>query len=70
MTITQKYSVNQQFTETILAWYNSKEIAVPEIQRPFVWNSTKVRNLMDSLYQGYPIGYLIKIIACHVHKRF
>lgn len=56
---TQKYSVNQQFTETILAWVNSGEIAVPEIQRPFVWDSTKVRNLIDSLYQGYPIGYLI-----------
>jgi len=55
----QKYSVNQQFTETILAWVNSGEIAIPEIQRPFVWDSTKVRNLIDSLYQGYPIGYLI-----------
>lgn len=56
---TQKYSVNQHFTETILAWYKSREIAIPEIQRPFVWDSTKVRNLLDSLYQGFPIGYLI-----------
>lgn len=55
----QKYSVNQQLIETILAWVNSKEIAIPEIQRPFVWKSSKVRDLMDSLYQGYPIGYLI-----------
>src|SRR4029078_6806263 len=30
-----------------------------EIQRPFVWEATKVRNLLDSLYQGYPVGYLI-----------
>ncbi|TQF76244.1 DUF262 domain-containing protein, partial [Elioraea sp. Yellowstone] len=30
-----------------------------EIQRPFVWDATKVRNLLDSLYQGYPVGYLI-----------
>jgi hypothetical protein len=37
----------------------SGEIAIPEIQRPFVWEATKVRNLLDSLYQGYPIGYLI-----------
>jgi hypothetical protein len=29
------------------------------MQRPFVWNSTKVRDLMDSLYNGFPIGYLI-----------
>lgn len=34
-------------------------VAIPEIQRPFVWNSTQVRNLLDSLHQGYPIGYLI-----------
>jgi len=56
---TQKYSVNQHLIETILAWVNSGEIAIPEIQRPFVWDSIKVRDLMDSLYQGYPIGYLI-----------
>jgi uncharacterized protein with ParB-like and HNH nuclease domain len=56
---TQKYAVNQHLIETVLAWVNSGEIAIPEIQRPFVWQATKVRDLMDSLYQGYPIGYLI-----------
>lgn len=56
---TQKYAVNQHLIETVLSWVKSGEIAIPEIQRPFVWNSTKVRDLMDSLYQGYPIGYLI-----------
>ena len=56
---TQKYSVNQHLIETILAWVKSGEIAIPEIQRPFVWDASKVRDLMDSLYQGYPIGYLI-----------
>ena len=55
----QKYSVNQHLIETILTWVKSGEIAIPEIQRPFVWDSTKVRNLIDSLYQGYPVGYLI-----------
>lgn len=55
----QKYSVNQQLIETLLAWVKSGEIAIPEIQRPFVWKNSKVRDLMDSLYQGYPIGYLI-----------
>lgn len=55
----QKYSVNQHLIETILAWVNSGEIAIPEIQRPFVWDASKVRDLMDSLYQGYPIGYII-----------
>ena len=55
----QKYSVNQHLVEIVLAWVQSGEIAIPEIQRPFVWDATKVRNLMDSLYHGYPIGYLI-----------
>ena len=55
----QKYAVNQQLIETLLAWVKSGEIAIPEIQRPFVWDSSKVRDLMDSLYQGYPIGYVI-----------
>lgn len=56
---TQKYAVNQHLIETVLAWVNSGEIAIPEIQRPFVWQASKVRDLLDSLYQGYPIGYLI-----------
>jgi hypothetical protein len=55
----QRYSVTPQPVETLLAWVKSGEIAIPEIQRPFVWDATKVRNLLDSLYKGYPIGYLI-----------
>lgn len=55
----QKYSVNQHSIQTLLTWVRSEEIAIPEIQRPFVWNGTKVRDLIDSLYQGYPVGYLI-----------
>ena len=56
---TQKYSVTPQPIETLLTWVKCGEIAIPEIQRPFVWEPTKVRNLLDSLYQGYPVGYLI-----------
>src|SRR5215213_4850100 len=56
---TQKYSVNQHLIGTLLSWVISGEIAIPEIQRPFVWDSTKVRDLMDSLYKGFPVGYII-----------
>lgn len=56
---TQRYSVTPHPIETILTWVKSGEIAIPEIQRPFVWDTSKVRNLLDSLYQGYPVGYLI-----------
>lgn len=55
----QKYSVNQHPIQTLLSWINSGEVAIPEIQRPFVWSNTKVRDLIDSLYAGYPVGYLI-----------
>ena len=54
-----RYSVTQQPIETLLTWVKSGEIAIPEIQRPFVWSGAKVRDLLDSLYQGYPVGYLI-----------
>jgi len=56
---TQRYSVTPHPIETLLTWVKSGEIAIPEIQRPFVWVATKVRNLLDSLYRGYPVGYLI-----------
>ena len=55
----QRYSVTPHPIDTLLTWVKSGEIAIPEIQRPFVWDSTKVRNLMDSLYRGFPVGYLI-----------
>lgn len=34
-------------------------IGLPDIQRPFVWKDTKVRDLFDSMYKGYPVGYLL-----------
>jgi len=56
---TQCYSVSQQPIESLLTWIKTGEIAIPEIQRPFVWEPKKVRDFLDSLYQGYPVGYLI-----------
>ena len=56
---TQRYAITPHPIETLLTWVKSHEIAIPEIQRPFVWEAIKVRNLLDSLYQGYPVGYLI-----------
>lgn len=54
-----KYTVNNSTIESILGWIHAGEIAIPEIQRPFVWNASKVRDLMDSLYRGFPVGYII-----------
>jgi len=57
--IIQKFSVNNHPIQILLSWVQSNEIAIPEIQRPFVWEATKVRDLIDSLFRGYPIGYII-----------
>lgn len=35
------------------------DIALPEIQRPFVWQNRKVRDLFDSMVKGFPVGYLL-----------
>lgn len=55
----EKYSVNQHKISTFLAFVKDGQIAIPEVQRPFVWDATRVRDLIDSLYRGYPIGYVI-----------
>ena len=54
-----KFEVNNVSISTLLGYVKDGTIAIPEIQRPFVWDSTKVRNLIDSLYKGYPVGYII-----------
>jgi hypothetical protein len=35
------------------------DIALPDIQRPFVWKTVKVRDLFDSMYCGFPVGSLM-----------
>jgi len=34
-------------------------LGLPDIQRPFVWPNAKVRDLFDSMYKGYPVGYFL-----------
>lgn len=45
--------------EALLASIRQGAIGLPDIQRPFVWKNVKVRDLLDSMYRGYPIGYLL-----------
>lgn len=35
------------------------KIGLPDLQRPFVWKNDKVRDLLDSMLKGYPIGYIM-----------
>lgn len=53
-----KYDVQNSQIGTLLGWINSGEIGLPELQRPFVWPSTKVRDLIDSLFNGFRLATL------------
>lgn len=55
----EKYNASNLPLEQVLGFIKSGQIAIPEIQRPFVWKPKQVRDLIDSLYMGYPTGYLI-----------
>ena len=56
---TDKYRVNSISVNALLGLIEAKNIVIPEIQRPFVWKNKQVRDLLDSLYKGYPTGYII-----------
>lgn len=55
----QKYEINDRKIKSILSDIEDGKISMPEIQRPFVWDTVKVRDLIDSIYKGFPIGYII-----------
>ena len=55
----EKYETKQQSVMGILGDIENDLIAIPEIQRPFVWQPRQVSELIDSLYNGFPTGYLI-----------
>lgn len=57
--LNEKYSVTHYSVNAILGLIESNVIAIPEIQRPFVWKPKHVRDFIDSLFNGYPTGYLI-----------
>lgn len=55
----EKFTLMQYSVNAILGLIEAEDFVIPEIQRPFVWNRSQVRDLIDSLYQGYPTGYII-----------
>jgi len=44
---------------TLIGYIETGDLALPDLQRPFVWGNNKVRDLFDSMYRGYPIGYFL-----------
>ena len=45
--------------EELVAMIERGELQLPEMQRRYVWRSTRVRDLLDSLYRGYPSGAIL-----------
>lgn len=43
----------------LLGFIEMGDIGLPDIQRPFVWSASKVRDLFDSMFRGFPVGYLL-----------
>jgi len=57
--IGEKFTLMQYSVSAILGLIDAEQFVIPEIQRPFVWKRSQVRDLIDSLYNGYPTGYII-----------
>lgn len=55
----EKFTLLQYSVSAILGLIDANDFVIPEIQRPFVWKRSQVRDLIDSLYNGYPTGYII-----------
>lgn len=55
----EKFRLIQYSISSILGFIDAGQFVIPEIQRPFVWKRSQVRDLIDSLYNGYPTGYII-----------
>ena len=53
------YSSTSSTIRQVIEHINQGLWALPDIQRPFVWKNAKVRDLFDSLMQGFPIGYVL-----------
>lgn len=66
----ENYKITQYSVNSILADVQNDKIAIPQMQRPFVWKDKQVKDLIDSLYRGYPIGYLIVWQNSEVKIRF
>ena len=53
------FSTKQYSLQKILLELEDGELGLPDLQRPFKWKSVKVRDLFDSMYNGFPVGTLL-----------
>jgi hypothetical protein len=55
----QMFERGERTIESLMSDIQREVIALPDLQRPFVWEDTKVRDLLDSLFLGFPVGTLV-----------
>lgn len=55
----EKYGIERDNIKNILGYIESGQIAIPELQRPFVWKPKQITELIDSLYNGLPTGFIV-----------
>lgn len=53
------FNITHSTINSLMMNIDNGDIALPDLQRPFVWNNIKVRDLFQSIYNGFPIGLLI-----------
>lgn len=55
----QLFSIAPLKVNQLISKIETGELGLPELQRPFIWEDSKVRDLFDSMMKVYPIGYLM-----------
>ncbi len=55
----EKYGIERDNIKNILGYIESGQIAIPELQRPFVWKPKQIKELIESLYKGLPTGFIV-----------
>lgn len=55
----EKYGIERDNIKNILGYIESGQIAIPELQRPFVWKPKQITELIESLYKGLPTGFIV-----------
>ncbi|CAN5475032.1 hypothetical protein BH20ACI3_BH20ACI3_01780 [soil metagenome] len=53
------FELGQRSIASLMSNIEDEVIALPDLQRPFVWEDKKVRELLDSLFVGFPVGTLV-----------
>src|SRR3954464_3615063 len=58
-TVPARFGHHPWTVQDLVSGIDKGSVRLPDIQRPFVWPNAKVRDLVDSMYRGYPVGELM-----------